>query len=180
MGTPYFQKLDFSKKINLARKMVVFWRFSRRQYRVKITQEHRTNNVLRRVKVILYDSMLNTLSIFISYGIGGHDKTCLSISKVEPLYELMQDPPQHHISDLQDPTSVPPLSRNPLEEPLIRTSSFHQEEAHDMTLHLSSTYALLGKHPYDVFALGISLRPSWCWFPFLWESKLSHCTPSLI
>lgn len=102
-------------------------------YKLKIVQPRQTNYVLTHQKIILCDSFLNTLFIFISYNTKGRNKTCTSICRVEPLREPIRDPRQHNISCLQDPAFVPPSPRSPLEDPLITTSWFHHQTVHGTT-----------------------------------------------
>lgn len=76
-------------------------------YRLDAVQPCRTNGVLIFVKVILYGSIFNTLLIFISYETSGDDKTYILKTRVKLLRDQKRDPLQHHISGLQDPSSVP-------------------------------------------------------------------------
>lgn len=77
----------------------------------------------------------------------------------------MQDPSWHHISGLHDPAS------NPLEQPLIRLSSFHYEATHGAALDLSQ----LTFHEADTHAMSLSLESN-----FALEALIPSSTRKLI
>lgn len=54
---------------------------------LKFVQPRRANDMLIRLKVMLFDGPLNTLYIFILYDTQGHDMTCILISWVVPLWK---------------------------------------------------------------------------------------------
>lgn len=63
-------------------------------YELKIVQPARANNILTRLKVILFDSVLNTLPSFILYDTEVYDNLSILIYR----FELEAGSNCHHIS----------------------------------------------------------------------------------
>lgn len=86
--------------------------------------------MLTRGKVILCDSVLNTLSIFISNDTRGHDKVLYIYLFGRVTLQTNAGPTSAaHFSF--SGTLIAPSPRTPLKKPLIRMSSFHHEAADD-------------------------------------------------